>query len=184
METSLIVGNIFSLLSAICVAISVVKKNKTDLICWQVVDLGLGLVAHIVLAAYTAVTLCIIGLYRNIMAYQNKLTLKKTILITILCAVIGLYVNNRGFYGVMVILATTSYTVFMYAARNDQQMRYALVLNLILWIIHNVYIQAYPTAVMQVILMVWTIIQIIRYYIHPQLRMHPLQKTKRYHVVH
>lgn len=40
------------------------------------------------------------------------------------------------------IVVSSSYTVFMYISRNDQQMRYALISNLLLWLVHDIYVEA------------------------------------------
>ena len=41
-------------------------------------------------------------------------------------------------------------------------MRYALVINMLLWFIHNAYVQAYPSAIACIVLCFWTILQIIK----------------------
>lgn len=78
MQTYLILGNVFSLLSAICIAISVLKKNKNDLILWQVIDVIFCILSNIALYTYSAMTTNSIALIRNILAYKNKLTKKIT----------------------------------------------------------------------------------------------------------
>ena len=163
MSTALIIGNIFSLLSSLCLAISVIKKSKRDLIWWQILNIVLSLVTDVVLLAYSAVTLTLVALFRNILEYKNKLTVKWTFVLSLLGALIGLYVNNKGIYGWLAIIATVSYTICMYTTKNEQQMRYALVLNLILWGIHYAYVQAYPTVITKIILTIWTVIQIVRH---------------------
>ena len=83
MPTYLIIGNIFSLLSSICIAVSVIKKNKTDLIWWQILDEIFCILSCAALYAYAALTTNTISLVRNILAYKNRLTEKLT---WILCA--------------------------------------------------------------------------------------------------
>ena len=163
MTTSLIIGNIFSLLSAICIAISVIKKNKQDLIWWQLIDIVFCLLSNIALYAYAALATNTVALVRNFLAYQKKLTSKLTLILLVLCVVSGLFANNRGLIGLCPIVASASYTFFMFTTKDEQQMRWALVSNLILWLIHDFYVQAYPSAITEVVLCVWTLIQIIRY---------------------
>lgn len=129
MQTYLILGNIFSLLSAICIAISVLKKNKNDLIWWQIIDVVFCILSNISLYTYSALTTNSISLIRNILAYKNKLNKNIT---WILCVIAGLWANNRGIIGLFPIIASASYTVFIYTTKNEQQMRWALVLNLFL----------------------------------------------------
>lgn len=160
MSIYLIVGNIFSLLSAICIAISVLKKNKNDLIWWQIIDVIFCIFSNIALYTYAALTTNIISLIRNVLAYKNKLTKRATLILLILCVVVGLLVNNRGIVGLFAIVAPASYTIFMFVTKDEQQMRWALISNLILWFFHDICVQSYPLAFTDLILSVWTGVQI------------------------
>lgn len=162
MPTSLILGNIFSLLSAICLAVSVIKKNKKDFMYWQIGDPFFGVVTCIVLSAYAALVISVVCLIRNILSYKGKLTKNITYILLIINVAIGLYVNNLGGIGLMVILASAGYTICIYLTKNEQQMRWALVVNQLLWFIHNFYVQAYPSALTDIVLCVWTFIQIYK----------------------
>ncbi|MBE6444939.1 MAG: YgjV family protein [Alphaproteobacteria bacterium] len=162
MQSYLIIGNIFSLLSAFCIAISVIKKNKNDLIWWQILDIIFCILSNISLFAYAALTTNSIALIRNVWAYKNKLTKNKTLILFVLCIVAGLWANNRGIIGLFPIIASTTYTIFMYTTKNEQQMRWALVSNLMLWFVHDVYVQAYPSALTDMALGIWTLVQIYK----------------------
>ena len=162
MPMYLILGNIFSLLSAICIAISVLKQNKNDLIWWQIIDVIFCILSNIALYTYSALTTNSISLIRNILAYKNKLNKNITWILLILCIIAGLCANNRGIIGLFPIIASASYTVFIYTTKNEQQMRWALVLNLFLWFIHDVCVQAYPSALTDFVLSIWTGRQILK----------------------
>lgn len=166
MPTYLIIGNIFSLLSAICLAVSVIKKSKRDLIWWQIIDVIFCILSNIALYTYSALTTNSISLIRNILAYKNKLNKNITWILLILCVIAGLCANNRGIIGLFPIIASASYTIFMFITKNEQQMRWALVSNLILWFVHDAYVQAYPSALTDLILSIWTAIQIFKYRKH------------------
>ena len=166
MPTYLIIGNIFSLLSATCIAVSVIKKSKKDLIWWQIIDVIFCILSNIALYTYSALTTNSISLIRNILAYKNKLNKNITWILLILCVIAGLWVNNRGIIGLFPIIASASYTVFMFITKNEQQMRWALVSKLILWFVHDTYVQAYPSALTDLILSIWTAIQIFKYRKH------------------
>ena len=47
-------------------------------------------------------------------------------------------------------------------AKNAQQMRYALIFSSILWVIHDFYVQSYPTVISGCFLIAWTIVQILK----------------------
>ena len=160
--TYLIIGNLLSFCCALCIAISVVKKDKRNLIWWQIWDSIFGLLASFVLASYSSFTTGLLCTTRNVLAYKKKLTKGITILLVLCCICIGLYANNRGFFGLLPLVAFTTYTLAIYYTKNDQQMRYALIINLLTWFIHDFYIQAYPSAVMDVTLSCWSFYQAIR----------------------
>jgi len=162
MPAYLIIGNIFSLLSAICIAVSVIKKSKTDLIWWQILDVIFCILSNIALYTYAALTTNSVSLIRNILAYKGKLTKNITWVLLILCIIAGLWANNRGIIGLFPIIASASYTIFMFTTKNEQQMRWALVSNLILWFVHDIYVQAYPSALTDLILSIWTGVQIFK----------------------
>ena len=141
---------------------SVVKKDKQNLIWWQIWDSIFGLLASLVLFSYSSFTTGLLCASRNVLAYNRGLTKAITILLILVCVVVGLYANNRGIYGLFPIVAFSGYTWSMYWAKNDQQMRYSLIVNLSLWLIHDFYIQAYPSAFMDVALCVWSFYQAMR----------------------
>lgn len=162
MQNYLIVGNLFSLLAVTCIAVSVIKKNKNDLILWQLWGICFSNFSCLFLKAYAALITCIADLIRHFFAYKNMLTFHITIALIVFCIITGLWINNLGLIGILAIIASVSYTLLMYITKNDQQMRWALVLNQSLWIIHNIYVQAYPSLVSEVIITIWTLIQIYK----------------------
>ena len=162
MQTHLIIGNIFSLLSAICIAVSVIKKNKKDFMYWQIGDTLFGIVANIALSAFAALVISIICFIRNILSYKDKLTKNITYLLLLISVTFGLYANNLAIIGLLPIIASASYTICIYITKNEQQMRWALTINMILWFVHNLYVQAYPSAIANIILCWWTFMQIYK----------------------
>ena len=162
MYLNLILGNVFATLGAICVVISVTKKNKNDLIWWQVVNVFFCILSSWVFAAYAALITNCFSMIRNVMACKNKLSQNATIILSASCLITGIYMNNLGVIGMLAILASVSYTIFMYITKNDQQMRYAVVFNSILWLIHDYCIKSYSTVLTGFVFIFWTLIQIIK----------------------
>ena len=156
----LIIGNLFSLASAICIAVSAAKNSKKDFMLWQVGDTAFGIFANIFLQAYAALVISLTCLIRNILSYKGKLTQTITYIIIFISTIISFYANNLGWIGWLPIIASGSYTLCIYLTKNEQQMRYALVINMLLWLIHNLYVQAYPAAVSNIIICCWTSYQI------------------------
>ncbi|MBO4293888.1 MAG: YgjV family protein [Alphaproteobacteria bacterium] len=162
MPTYLILGNIFSFCAVVCIAISATQKNKKDFMYWQIGDTIFGIFATISLSAYAALIINSVDLIRNICSYKNILTKRLTFIILILGVIFGLYANNLAIIGILPIVASAGYTICVYLTKNDQQMRWALVVTTFLWFIHNFYIQSYPSAASNFFLSFWTLFQIFK----------------------
>ncbi|MBR5599413.1 MAG: YgjV family protein [Alphaproteobacteria bacterium] len=162
MNTYLVIGNIFSLLSAICIAVSVIKKSKKDFMFWQIGDTLFGMVANVALSAFSALVISIVCFIRNILSYKNMLTKKITYILLLVSITVGLYANNLAMIGLLPIIASASYTVCIYITKNEQQMRWSLAFNMLLWFVHNFYVQAYPSAIANIVLFFWTFMQIYK----------------------
>lgn len=159
MSFTLILGNILSLLAVLCMAVSVVVKSKKKLIGWQILDTLFFIASTLILRSYSAVVTNTLSLIRNIFAYKGRLSKKLTWLFCFLSVTIGLYLNNRGIIGWFPVIATLQYTICLYVTKNEQQMRYALAFNLLFWIVHDFYIQSYPSAINNVFLCFWSLYQ-------------------------
>lgn len=129
---------------------------------WQIGDTFFGILSTIVLSAYAALVINSIYLVRNILSYKGRLTKNITYILLIFSILIGLYVNNLGLIGYLPIIASANFTICVYLTKNEQQMRWSLVLNTLLWCVHGLYIQAYPSAVANMVVFAWTLIQIFK----------------------
>lgn len=162
MRTYFILGNVFSLIAAICLAVSVFRKTTTKLLLWQVAEVVFCILSNVALMTFSALTTNSIALVRDLLAYKNKLTRKITWILLCLCIVFGLIANNRGWVGLFPMMASMVYTIFLYATRNEQQIRFGLILNLMLWFVHDFYVGAYPSALMDVFLSAWTLVALLK----------------------
>ncbi|MBE6448802.1 MAG: YgjV family protein [Alphaproteobacteria bacterium] len=163
MQTHLIIGNIFSFMSAVCIAISVMQKSKKDSMFWQIWDAFFGSLATWVLSAYAALIISIASVIRNVLSYKDKLSKSVTFVIAISSIIVGAISNNIGIIGWLPIASVALYTVCVYWAKNDQQIRYAMFVNMVLWGTHNFYVQAYSGVVANISLCVWTAVQIVKH---------------------
>ena len=159
---TLIIGNIFSFLASLCTAISVVKKSKTDFMHWQVGNTVFAILTNATLLSYSGVTTNAVSFIRNVLAYKNKLSLIGTFIILIISISLGVMFNNRGLIGILPVFSSAGYTMCIYLTKNEQQLRYALIVDLSIWATYYFYIQAYPSAITYTLLNIWTLIQIVK----------------------
>ena len=162
MQANFILGNVFSFIAALCLAVSVLKKTTKSLLLWQIIEIVFCILSNIALVTYSALTTNSIALIRDSLAYKSKLSESATFILMVSCIIFGLIANNRGFVGVFPMMASLVYTLFLYATRNEQQIRFALIINLMLWFVHDFWVGAYPSAVMDVGLSAWTLFSILK----------------------
>ena len=159
---SFIIGNFFSLLSAICTLISVTMHNKKRLIQVQTIGIFFYIFTNIFLHTYTALVSILIALIRNILSHKNLLTKKILFVLCLTLILYGIHINNLGIMGFLPIIAIVIYSIMVYITKNEQQMRYAVILNMTLWFIQNMYIKAYPSAITNILVCLWTTFHILK----------------------
>ena len=162
MPVYLIVGNIFSFLASMCTAVSVVKKSKTDFMHWQVGNTVFAILTNVALFSYSGVTTNAVSLVRNVLAYKNKLSFMRTLVICVISVSLGFVFNNRGLIGILPVLSSAGYTLCIYLTKNEQQLRYALIADLSLWATYYLYIRGYPSVITYMVLNIWTAVQIVK----------------------
>lgn len=159
----IIVGEIFSLLAALCLAYSTFSNKKNKLIFWQAVNAIFYGLSNLFLGAYSAVVTNILTLFRNTLQVKHRLNRNFTIIICLLMAIVGIIFNNKAWLGLLPIIASVTYTICVYILDSAQQMRIALVINLVQWVIFDFLVKAYPMFIMDIIIIVVTLINIARY---------------------
>ncbi len=159
----IILGEIFSLLAALCLAYSTFSHKKNKMIWWQAINAIFYGLSNLFLGAYSAVVTNILTLFRNTLQVKDKLNKHITIIICLLMAIVGIIFNNREWLGLLPILASVTYTICVYVLKSVQQMRIALVINLIQWAIFDFLVKAYPMFIMDMIIIVVTVMNMIRY---------------------
>lgn len=68
--------------------------------------------------------------------------MSKLIGVSLICAilVIGLIINTKGFIGLFPIIASLSYSLLSWLCKTAVGVKWALILNLTLWAVHDLYV--------------------------------------------
>ena len=115
------------------------------------------------LYAYSAVIICTINALRNYLTYKGKLSKKITIILFLFYIIFGLVVNSRGWIGVFPIMSACIYLIFCFISNNAQTLRYGLVLNQNIALIHDIYLKAYPSVITEVLVIIIAIYNILKF---------------------
>ena len=159
----IIIGEIFSLLAALTLAYSTFSKKKSKMIWWQAINAIFYGLSNLFLGCYSAAVINILALSRNALVVKNKLDKKFTIIICILIIIVGVYFNNRAWLGLLPIIASVQYTLCVFILKSAQHMRIALIINLLQWMIFDFLIKAYPMFALDIIIIIVTLINFIRF---------------------
>lgn len=156
-------GTIFSLCCAILITWSTFSKNKKDMAKIQIFNPIFGALSNFFFCSYSAVVTNVVNVIRNYLTYKGKLNQIITTSCIIFYILFGIFFNTKGWIGIFPILASSSYAMFCLKSKNAQSLRYGLLLNQILWLIHDVYIKAYPSIIVEILVSIITVYNIIKY---------------------
>lgn len=155
----LLLGNIFSLLSAIFFAVSAFSSKKEKLTALQATDSVFNAISQIILGGYTGAITNIVAIIRNISLCKYKITWKNGWFF-VLASASGL-IFTQTWIDILPPIASIIYTIALISIQDIQKLRISICINVLLWAIYSFTIQAYPTFLISVITLVTTIISII-----------------------
>lgn len=135
-------------------------KNKMPV--WQITDYIFTAAANLLLGGYTSALTISISIIRNrLMTKENDQDYfvhphyssnHRRILISI----------NLGLLAICQFISSVSYSLSIAITRNLQQLRWVIIENMLLWLIYDLIIKAYPAAIIDITITLTTLIAIIR----------------------
>ena len=111
---------------------------------------------------YTSALTISISIIRNRLMIKKKMTKTILTILIILQIIVGSYLNQLGVIGYLPIISSVSYSLSIAATPNLQWLRWVIIENMLLWLIYDLTIQAYPAAITDVTITLTTLIAIIR----------------------
>lgn len=138
---NILIGNAITLIASIIMVVSGYCTSRSKTLILQTIQIGLDGVACIFLGSYGAAFINALSIPRNVLTYKNKMTLSVKILIGIL-TVLSLFFNTIGWIGYLPILSAIIYLYFV-DTTDGIQFKLLVIVTLMLWTIHDYYIQNY-----------------------------------------
>lgn len=159
----LILGEIFSLVAALLLAYSTFSKDKDKMIGKQIWHAVYCALSNFCLGAYSGLSTNILTGVRNYLTVKGWFNLPILIIYSVLNVGIGYMVNTKGLIGLLPAIAGVEYAIFLYKTKSAQVMRYALIINLLMWVVYDFMVMSYPMFVMDIIIIIVTAINAIRF---------------------
>ncbi len=142
----IVLGNILAFIGMALLWLSSIQRTKQRMLFCQVIDSIFCTASNIVLGGFTGAIVVFMSLVRNLLAYKNMLTPKITMALLVLTTIIGLYVNKHGYIGILPIIATIEYTLWLGFGNNTAKgLKIALIINMLIWSVYDLTIYAFTT---------------------------------------
>lgn len=159
----LIFANVLSFISTALLIYSMFTNDKKRMLLIQVVNYVISIISNLLAGSIVAASTNCISIVRNIYYTKSK-SLAVMIIISISYLVLGVATNTLGVIGLLPIIACIEYTVCVQLSTDAQTLRFGVLLNLMLWLVHDVSIQLYGFVLTDVILIISTVIALVKYH--------------------
>lgn len=162
---TLILGNVIALIAAsLSVVIGIIKSKKKVLFTQTIQHITYA-IADFILGGITGAITNLIGIFRNVLCYKEKLNKIKIILIILISTILTLMFNNLGLIGLLPLFNNIVYTIFI-NVKDEFKFKILILTQMILWLIYDLTIKAYTSAVFEVITIISCIITGYQIYIN------------------
>ena len=159
----LIVGNLFSLLAAVCDAVSASRKSAKSVLLVQTLSQAFYGLTGIALKGYSAAVQNAVSILRNLAALKKIESKWVERVLVSLGVILGVAFNNRGFIGLLPVLANLGYSIAVFRFKdNEVALKAAFFVSVFLFCIFNAAILNLVGTVSNVILFVVTGIFLIK----------------------
>ena len=160
------IANTFSFIWAILLGISTFSGKRNKMLSIQTWDCVFNSLACLFAWSYAGFTTNLISGIRNILNIKGKVTKWLLIFITVLIIIIWIISNQSGIIGLLPPIASVQYTLWSSTTKSAQRTRIWLTINVVMWLIHDIFMKIYPSAIMDIIIIVITTINIFRFKKH------------------
>lgn len=157
----LLLANIIALIGSLFMVVASYVKSDKLCIMLQSVQIFMFVISNILLKGITGVIINALSLVRNILTYKRKLTKLLKYSLLILIVVLSIIFNNLGIIGYLPLIGTVVFTIFI-DSKDNFKFRLSLTFSVFMWLIYDVYIMSYSSAVFDFLSFVGGIVTLIR----------------------
>ena len=115
----ILLGNLISFLASLMLTAGCLMKDPKKVYAMQVAENLTLVVSSVCFGSWSGITTLLISTVRNVLLVKGHFDKKRMYLFSVLVTVCGLAVNNKGWIGLLPVLATVILTVCNYYARSS-----------------------------------------------------------------
>lgn len=157
----IIIANFISIIGCILMVSVGYIKNKKIALLVQTIQMILLSITDFMLGSITGTLINILGIIRNMLCYYNKLTTIPIIIIIIISIYFGINHNTLGIIGLLPVINNIIFILFL-NTKSKIGFKILIITSMILWLIHDIVIKSYVTALFDVFTIISSIIAIIQ----------------------
>lgn len=158
---TILIANAIALIASLLMVYTGYIKKKEKILFFQTIQIGLSVISNLILGGITGAIINVLGLIRNILCYKEKLNKIAQIILIILSILLGVYFNNLAVIGLLPIISNVVYIVFM-NIKDVIKFKYLIIFTMTMWLVYDIYIMSYTSAVFDLGNIIANIISIIQ----------------------
>lgn len=136
-------------------------KKKKKILYAQTIQINLSVLSNLILGGITGAIINALGCIRNILCYKNKLNIMAKIILILFSIIFSIMFNNLGVIGLLPVISTVTYILLM-NIKDVVKFKWLIIFTMLMWLIYDVYIKSYTSAVFDFMNIVANIISIIQ----------------------
>ena len=158
---TLIIGNVIALIASILMVLAGLQKVKKRILFIQIIQILLTIISNLVLGGYTGAVVNALCLVRDILLYKNKMGTKEKIIIIVLAIGLSLAFNNLGIIGLLPLVATIVYILFM-NTKDVIKFKILIIFSMLMWLVYDLTIKSYTSSIFDILSIFANIFAIIQ----------------------
>lgn len=157
-----IIAEVLALLGFILYIYAVIQTNNRSLFRINLLENAINLIKNLLLGGFTAVIVQVFGTISLYLKTKNKFTGYIVYVVVISQIIVGLLVNNKGYLGLLPIIASSSYYFLITKINSNIKIKLLLASNLMIWVIYYIIIKDYVGALTNTGITLFTLLVAIR----------------------
>lgn len=159
---NIVIGNVISLVAGVFIILSMWVNDEKQAYWYQFLNAFILMISSVFFFSWTGVTTMAIAAARNLMVYNDKLTLNWTVFFIIISVVLGLMVNTMGFVGLLPIIAIVQITICNYSLKSIKSIKTSFIVNSAVYVVYFLAILDFSSASIESITALVGIVSLFR----------------------
>ena len=158
----ILIGNIISFGAAVCMLWSTFSRSFKNIFLLQFFECVLLAIANIFFGVYAGVAVLLLSATRNLLVAKGFYTKPVMGVCIVLTVVLSFLTNNRGFLGLIPMIATLQFTVCSLLVTSVKGTRLSILVNTLFWVVYSILIKDLSTFVSDSVVLFFTSFNLVR----------------------